>query len=85
MSKLIKFTAQVNMSVISSVFIIVRKYFTYLEPFFLRDKHEVFAIHLFMTVYSKSHEGGLTSESLEIFHGRDGISAVRQILKLTQF
>ena len=49
-----KTTAHFNVFVIFAQCVTVSKYFMYIVPFFLRYKREVFAVHTFLRVYSKS-------------------------------
>ena len=49
-----KATAHFNVFDISAQRVTVSKYFMYIVPFFLRYEREVFAVHTFLRVYSKS-------------------------------
>ena len=52
----IKVAAYFNIAVISTLCATVRKNWIYLMPIFLRYKREVFGVHIFMRVYSKSYK-----------------------------
>ena len=51
------YTPHFNIFVIVTLWVTTGRYYIciYIMPFFLRDKHEVFPIHIFMRVYIKPY------------------------------